>query len=65
MSPQVSISAIGSVLKRHEERQRAAVLRGTKSGALRGRTILVGRTKKDRGMAKAAWKTVMLSLIHI
>ena len=58
MSTVVSMSAMPGVLKRMEKRQQDAVVRGLRSGARRGRAILVFRTKKDRGMAKLAWKTV-------
>jgi hypothetical protein len=55
----VSIESIGDVLKRHQLAQRAAIVRGMKSGARRGQPILVRVTPKDRGQAKAAWTTVI------
>jgi hypothetical protein len=53
----VEMKAIGSVLQRHQKAQRLAIVQGLRSGARLGRTILVARTPKDIGMAKAAWKT--------
>jgi hypothetical protein len=58
MNATVQPRDIGAVLAKHSQKQRAAMVRGLRSGARLGRTILVGRTPKDRGMAKLAWKTI-------
>lgn len=59
MSTAITMRAIGDELQRHEKAQRAALLRGIRSGARRGRAILVSKTPKDRGQAKAAWSTFL------
>jgi hypothetical protein len=57
MNMRVDMHDIPSVLRRHVAAQHAAMVRGLRSGARGGRSILVMRTPKDRGMAKLAWKT--------
>lgn len=54
--PTVALKGIAKRLERHDEAARIAVHQGLRSGARFGRTHLVSVTKKDRGMAKAAWK---------
>ena len=58
MNATVRPQDIGNVLAKHSQKQRAAMVRGLRSGARFGRTLLVSRTPKDRGMAKLAWKTI-------
>jgi hypothetical protein len=58
MNSAFDMKSIGPALKGHQKAQHAAAIRGLRLGATRGRTILVLTTPKDRGMAKAAWKTI-------
>ena len=45
-----------ALIKKRLKTAPQAVRRGMKSAALRGITLLVRRTPKDRGQAKASWK---------
>ncbi len=54
----INIRDLPDALRRDEARVRAAIARGARAGAERGRAFIAKRTPTDLGQLKASWKVI-------